>query len=69
MCERNVREKEWRNLRFIRTKYPLTRGDELIIWNNVNNVMSGGDRKHEALAECLSVSDGHYIVLAYINSK
>ena len=32
---------------FIRTKYLLTRGDELIIWNNVrwNDVMSGGDRQ------------------------
>ena len=55
---------------YSRTKYPLTRGDKLIIWNNVrwNDVMSGGD-KHEALAECVSVSDGHYIVLVYINSK
>ena len=25
--------------------------------------------KHKALAECLSVSDGHYIVLSDINSK
>ena len=31
--------------------------------------MSRGDRQTRVLAECLSVSDGHYIVLEDINSK